>query len=214
MLSTETARVLIVVAYRLEAEAALCGLNIRGDEKLPYGRLYDCERDGRPFFVLKSGVGPEFATSSLQEVLRRAGVSHVVSTGTAGALRDGLRIGETIQVREYVDADGGLLLKSPEGCSSYFTTAARLVTSARPVEKTWERLALRERTGADVVDMESTALMHVSREAGLPFVCVRTISDVPEERSLGSSDGWLEDVPAALESLQTFVDHITGAPRT
>jgi adenosylhomocysteine nucleosidase len=49
------------------------------------------------------------------------------------------------------------------------------------VQTAHEKRRLRERTGADAVDMESAALAREARRAGLPFYCVRVVTDTAEQ---------------------------------
>jgi hypothetical protein len=103
----------------------------------------------------------------------------LVSFGLAGGLHDGLACGEVIDATRVVDLDGSLLWEGePLG-----------VTGARPgtilavdavVDGAEARRELRERTGADAVDMESGPLARSGRLAG----CLRAISDTPS-RTLG-----------------------------
>ena len=123
------------------------------------------------------------ATSAEERVARKAGLRAVrvgvravngvpegrlVSFGVAGALHDGLAIGDV------VDASGATLWEgAPLGVSGART--GTVLASNELVHDADERRRLHEASGADAVDMESGTLAASGRLAGV----VRAISDVP-----------------------------------
>jgi hypothetical protein len=129
------------------------------------------------------------ATAAEQRVARRAGLKAVrigirgaaglpdgdlVSFGLAGALHDGLRVGEILDATRVVDSAGATLWEgSPLGVAG--ARQATMLASDVLVHDAAERRRLRETSGADAVDMESGVLAATGRLAGV----VRAISDVP-----------------------------------
>ena len=129
------------------------------------------------------------ATSAEARVARRAGLrtsrvgirvsagvpdGAVVSFGLAGALHDGLHVGDVVDATRVVDPAGATLWAGgPLGVPG--ARAAVVLASTELVADADERRRLHERSGADAVDMESGVLAASGRLAG----CVRAISDVP-----------------------------------
>jgi hypothetical protein len=129
------------------------------------------------------------ATTAEQRVARRAGLQAVrigvrgaaglpagdlVSFGLAGALHDGLSIGEILDATRVVDSAGSTLWEgAPLGIAG--ARQATMLASHVLVHDAAERRRLRESSGADAVDMESGVLAATGRLAGV----VRAISDVP-----------------------------------
>jgi hypothetical protein len=129
------------------------------------------------------------ATAAEQRVARRAGLKAVrigirgaaglpdgdlVSFGLAGALHDGLRVGEILDATRVVDADGATLWEgAPLGVAG--ARQATMLASDVLVHDAEDRRRLRETSGADAVDMESGVLAATGRLSGV----VRAISDVP-----------------------------------
>jgi nucleoside phosphorylase len=129
------------------------------------------------------------ATAAEQRVARRAGLQaarigvrgaaglpdgRLVSFGLAGALHDGLRVGELLDATRVVDAAGATLWEG----ATLGVPGARAVTvlaSDVLVHDPSERRRLHEASGADAVDMESGVLAASGRLAGV----VRAVSDVP-----------------------------------
>jgi hypothetical protein len=129
------------------------------------------------------------ATAAEERVARRAGLTAVrvgvrvangvpdgqlVSFGLAGALHDGLRVGEILDATRVVDSAGATLWEgAPLGVAG--ARQATMLASDVLVHDAAERRRLREASGADAVDMESGVLAASGRLAGV----VRAISDVP-----------------------------------
>jgi hypothetical protein len=138
------------------------------------------------------------ATSAEERVARRAGLRAVrigvrgaaglpagdlVSFGLAGALHDGLRVGEILDATRVVDSDGATLWRgAPLGVAG--ARQATMLASDVLVHDATERRRMRESSGADAVDMESGVLAATGRLAGV----VRAISDVPSSAVEGVDD--------------------------
>jgi adenosylhomocysteine nucleosidase len=95
----------------------------------------------------------------------------VISTGWAGALRDDLASGQAYDVSCVIDARTG----------ERFVTAAHtedcwLVTSSRVADAA-EKQRLASTYEAALVDMEATAIARLARMRGIPFYCIKGISD-------------------------------------
>ncbi|HTO25753.1 MAG TPA: hypothetical protein VMJ49_07605 [Gaiellaceae bacterium] len=129
------------------------------------------------------------ATTAEERVARKAGLRAVrvgvravngvpdgrlVSFGVAGALHDGLAIGDVVDATRVVDASGATLWEgAPLGVRGARTGI--VLASSELVHDADERRRLHETSGADAVDMESGTLAASGRLAGV----VRAISDVP-----------------------------------
>jgi hypothetical protein len=138
------------------------------------------------------------ATTAEQRVARRAGLSaarigvrgaaglpegRLVSFGLAGALHDGLQIGELLDATRVVDSSGATLWEgSPLGVPG--ARHATVLASDVLVHDASHRRRLHESSGADAVDMESGVLAASGRLAGV----VRAISDVPSSAVEGVDD--------------------------
>ena len=127
------------------------------------------------------------ATTAEERVARRAGLNaarvgvraangvpkgRLVSFGLAGALRDGLAVGEVLDATRVVDEQGATLWEGgPLGVPG--ARAVTVLGSDVLVHDASERRRLHEASGADVVDMESGVLARSGRLVGV----VRVISD-------------------------------------
>jgi uridine phosphorylase len=138
------------------------------------------------------------ATSAERRVARRAGLRAVrigvrgaaglpdgklVSFGLAGALHDGLQVGDVLDATRVVDPTGATLWQgAPLGVAG--AREATVLASDVLVHDASERRRLHESSGADAVDMESGMLAASGRLAGV----VRAISDVPASAVEGVDD--------------------------
>jgi len=143
---------LLVAAERREFE----GILKRCDryEKLDRPGLdcraeFACEAEwqGDRWLLIANGPGARLAEQALE---MRIEVDGIVSTGFCGALDPALHVGDI--VREVLTLD-------------------RVAVTAA------EKRALRERTGAGAVDMESAAIARKAAEWGVNFRVVRAVSD-------------------------------------
>jgi hypothetical protein len=103
----------------------------------------------------------------------------LVSFGVAGGLDEGLTCGDVLDATRVVDPQGNVLWEGgPLGVSGSRT--ATILAADGIVDDPAERRRLRERTGADAVDMESGTLARSGQLVG----CLRVVSDTPS-RTLG-----------------------------
>jgi uridine phosphorylase len=106
--------------------------------------------NGKRWWLVANGPGARLVGMALEEKME---VSGMVSTGFCGALDSKLRVGDLVTRFEDI----------------YSTD--RVITTAA------EKQILRERTGAAAVEMEAAAVASKAREWGVPFHCVRAVSD-------------------------------------
>jgi adenosylhomocysteine nucleosidase len=108
--------------------------------------------------ILHTGVGADAARAALEQALCEGVPERVIASGFAGALVPELAIGEVVTER-----------------SRRIASAAEVLATAE------DKRAFRERTGAEVVDMETEAIREVCEAAGVPLSIRRVISDRAED---------------------------------
>jgi adenosylhomocysteine nucleosidase len=137
--------------------------------------------------MLLSGVGASRARLAARTLLEK-GATSLVSWGAAGGLAPGLSPGSLILPKTVIAADQ----------SAYYVDAAwherlcgrlqgyveihkgPLAESTVVVASCAEKAILFRRTGAIAVDMESASIAAVAKEASLPFLVIRAITDLAE----------------------------------
>ena len=139
--------------------------------------------------VLQTGVGAEAAQRAAQWILGRPILGNVpyqpkvlLSVGFCGALREGYRVGDVILAREVVDEEGNNWPVTwpgelPSGEWHPPLHPERVLTSTHMIATVQEKQTLGSRFGAGVVDMESAWIARACQHNGIPFGCVRVVSD-------------------------------------
>jgi adenosylhomocysteine nucleosidase len=173
------------VVAALAAEARALG-RARGQrtEGASFGNLKYLS-DGSMLAI--SGIGGA-AASAAASALIDAGVSALMTFGTAGGLDPQLAAGSLLLPTAIISAEGTRWVRAATTSAWRERLSARLsterpvvdgcvVTSAQPVETLADKAALFRDTGAVAVDMESAAVARVAAEHRVPFVCVRVVVD-------------------------------------
>jgi len=135
-----------------------------------------------------AGAGVAAATRAFAEVEKSGAFDAVISTGWAGALREELVSGSAYDVSCVIDARTG----------ERFVTAVApndlwIVTNSRVADH-HEKQRLAETYQAALVDMEAAAVARLARMRGIPFYCIKGISDgysdnLPDFNRFISADG-------------------------
>lgn len=142
---------------------------------------------GRDVCIVRTGVGRRHASSAARVICRDLRPGLVIIAGAAGALDSCLQPGTVIVVEEVVREGTQEVIACPADVSRRAVAALRAAgvkagtgrcCQARSfVHRASHKQALGAETGAHVVDMESFALAAELRNAGVPFVDIRVVSD-------------------------------------
>jgi len=141
--------------------------------------------------ILVTGMGKKNSERMIRQRLDQQAPLLVLTCGFAGALNPELKIGDVLFDE---DAECGLeeILRSAGAEPARFNCAPRVVTTM--IEKT----ALRQSTGADVVEMESGIIRRICQEKKIPSATVRVISDTATQ-----------DLPLDFNALMTKEDTLS-----
>lgn len=131
-----------------------------------------------PALLAANGPGRESGALAVRVVCEQVPVRAVVSTGFAGALDPSFQVGDifvaenVIQFEPRLEYPVRLLPSSPQPAP-----AVGSLLTIDEVAQTAERKAELRSTGAGAVDMEASAVAAEAQQRGLPFSCIRVISD-------------------------------------
>ena len=129
-------------------------------------------RDGHTWIFAANGPGPMLAAEAAGKVTDR--VDAVLSTGLCGALVDELKVGDVV----VGSAVNGRSIDVPRMAGHYL--AGPIASIDHVAQTVAEKTALRA-TGAVAVEMEAAAVLEHAKRLGVPFYCVRAVSDTAQE---------------------------------
>lgn len=171
--------------------------------------------------VLVTGVGKARAAAALARRLADGSPDLVVNVGTAGAV-DGVITGlvEVNWVTQHdfpYDAieglvgsaiDRGFVLRPdqpPQPAAAAPPDSTALATGDAFVASADDARRLAS-AGIHLVDMEAYGYATVCAEFGVPFRCVKVVSDAADEEA---GDSWLDTIDACARSLGNWVSKVT-----
>lgn len=142
----------------------------------------------RIVYLVANGPGPRLAEEAMRESSRHASIGRVVSTGYCGGLDPALRVLDVFAATEVRDVEGNAKYGAEVPERARMVPAGILASLDRVVGEPVERRALWA-DGARVVDMEAGAVARIASEWGLPFACLRIVTDAADERFVLNFNG-------------------------
>ena len=140
-----------------------------------------------------TGMGVRNASKGTVEALSKNKPALVLTTGFAGGLNPKLKVGDVV-----FEEDAGAGLRSElirlNAIPVQFHCADKVAVTAADKQALWKS------TGADAVEMESSAIRQICCERGIPSATIRVISDAA-----------VEDLPLDFNALMTPDDKIDFA---
>ena len=183
-----------MTATRIEFHAVARALPLTSPVSLYGYRALASQVHGLYVLLLQSGIGPDKARKSTQQLFAKASWDVVISTGFAGDLeRDAIGsviVGHEVSFSQamtsHVSSTPQSILCHPDWIKTAMSVHQRgggplrtgkFISVNRVLTDSVEKRTLRARTEAVAVDMESAVIGEVAQENGTPFLIVRAISD-------------------------------------
>lgn len=195
----------------------------------PHHKVIEGEAGGKLIALVVGGAGRPAARRATGLLIDGHRPRWVLSAGFAGALDPALNRNAIVSPAEVLDPDGQAVPLGESPSHPADVTPRRLLTVDAIVRTAAEKATLRERFGADLVDMETAAVAAVCRERSVPCLSVRVVSDeagadLPREvvtlmtRSgsylVGSTLRALWNRPSALKDFWALHEHAQEAADT
>jgi adenosylhomocysteine nucleosidase len=134
--------------------------------------------NGRPVLLVTNGAGRARAAAAVEAACSVFSPDMVISTGFCGALDPALAIGDLLAAREV--AFGARRYPARLPGDSLRCSTGLVLTQDRVAQTATEKAALRA-AGGDIVEMEAAGVAEQSALRGLPFCCVRAVTDLAGE---------------------------------
>ncbi|HVW22394.1 MAG TPA: hypothetical protein VHC86_14365 [Opitutaceae bacterium] len=125
-----------------------------------------------------AGMGPAGAARAFAAAAQTGPFDLVASVGWAGSLRPDFAPGRVCRLAGVVEAATGERFPTDQGGPDGWAVTVAAVAGRE------EKRRLAAAFGADVVEMEAAEVARQARRAGVPFRCLKAVSD-----------GWDEDLP-------------------
>jgi len=185
------ATILLVAAEGTE----FAGLARRiGGERLdwPIDFARRARRGGDLWLMAANGAGPRLAAEAVKVAGRREKLDLVVSVGYCGGLDPALKAGQIVVADRVEAAESGEIFSAIEPLAHQRRPFGSIISLDRFVQTADEKRRLRA-SGAVAVEMEAAGVAREARGLGLPFGCVRVVTDEAEE-------GFIIDYNAARDA--------------
>ncbi len=172
----------------------------------PGHTVIEGEADDRVIAMIVGGMGRASARRATSLLIDGHRPRYMVSAGFAGALDPTLKRNDAVICDEVIDLDHqrypvGIEIIRPAGVKT-----GRILTVDAIVRTAAEKADLRARYGADIVDMETSAVAAVCAERNIGLLSIRIVSDdasadLPKEIATLMSRSGSYRVGAALRAL-------------
>jgi len=175
-IKTHSPLIVVMTAFNTETQAVLDNVKFEGV----------CERDGHELALVQTGskelvlyqvgVGPVKSSDSTKWLLSNYKVRAIVFSGIAGAVDQSLKTGDTLIPTEWMVLDGASI--SADGNLLKIAIVEKRVRGVSVDHFLSNIDEVPPKLGVSIVDMESA---YVAREAArhqIPFIAVRSVSDM------------------------------------
>lgn len=204
----------IMGAMDLEVKTLIDAMAIKEEVTIAGSQYFIGELNGKEIVVTCCGVGKVNAASGTQALISNFNVEAIINTGIAGGMAKNVKVGDLVVSTDTTHHDVNpvqMLSCSPK--QAYFTADSRLIDAAKASCEKIEALKNKFHLGRIVsgesfissskvkkeiieafnphcVEMEGSAIGHVSFLNNVPFVLIRSISDSADEGADESYDNF------------------------
>lgn len=132
---------------------------------------------GREWLLVADGPGPMRAAAAAAVAIGLGRPAAMISTGYCGALDPALKAGDIFQADTIIGEgdDRWSACRAEADCAA--AESGALLSRDWVVVTAKEKQALHSSLGARAVEMEASAVARSAGDAGIPFYCIRVVSD-------------------------------------
>src|SRR5579863_1972041 len=180
--------ILYVASEALELEPLANMLTGLRKLKWPIAYAYEGIWESRRVMLAANGAGSKLSVRAVETAIRAVSAAElsssrleaVVATGFCGGLDAALRENDIVVGTEVFFRFGDDRFVCAEVAADRDYRCGRVVTQDRVASSAAEKAELAD-SGAIAVDMESAAIAAHASRAGLPFACIKVVSDRVDE---------------------------------
>ena len=163
--------------------------------------------NNREYILVRSGVGKVNAARTTQILIDKFDVKYIINVGSAGAINDNLKIGDIVvgsrlvqhdfdvtafghekgyisEIGKFFESDSKIIKKSKdikiENINIVIGTIASGDIFCTNIEM---KDKIRKEFNADCIEMEGAAIAQVCYLSKIPFIIIRSISDIPNQKN-------------------------------
>jgi|WetSurMetagenome_2_1015567.scaffolds.fasta_scaffold16828_4 adenosylhomocysteine nucleosidase len=137
--------------------------------------LWRWRHDGGEWIAACAGAGVDAATRAFVEVESKGAVDRAISVGWAGGLREDLTSGQAYNVSGVIDVRTGERFEA--ACLTEANSQELLLVTSPKAADFKEKRRLAATYQAALVDMEAAGVARLAKARGIPFCCIKGISD-------------------------------------
>ena len=168
-------KILVVAADKSEFSGILARAVAVRRAALPVRWARSAWLSGHEMLLVANGVGPRWAAAAVDRALETFPAEAVVSTGICGALRPELATGDVVVADFVTDGDRRFAARPVSGRVAWRSGTVR--SAGRVIGTAGEKAVLAQ-SGAWVVEMEAAGVAERTFARGIPFYCVKAVSDL------------------------------------
>ena len=166
-------------------------------------KIFKGEINNKKYALVRSGVGKVNAARTVQILIDKFSIEYIVNVGSAGAINNTLKIGDIVIGEKLVQhdfdvtafgrekgfiPDTGRFFESEENliqqCKDINIEGINIITGIIASGDVFckdinMKYKIREEFNADCVEMEGAAIAQVCHLNKVPFIVIRSISDIP-----------------------------------
>ena len=157
---------------------------------------------GKDIVLVRTGIGKQRAKDATRQVIEKYHPEVIVSLGYAGALIEGLNVGDLFVAKTILSSETGStsfeiqgvenlkwlkLAKTISPPENAELKVGRLLTVDKVVHAPEDKRELARRFDAEAVEMETHETFMLARENKIAFISVRVISDAVNHELIDSS---------------------------
>jgi adenosylhomocysteine nucleosidase len=183
-------RILAVASDRMEFRGILAHAERTRPAALEVHWARTAWISGDEILLAANGAGAERAAAAVDRALETFSAEAVMSTGFCGALQPGLAIGDLVVADSVVAGERRFRALPVSGSAVWHTGIVASVDHVVQTAGEKARLAI---TGASAVEMEAAGVAERAAARGLPFSCVKAVTDLGDETLVNDFNKALRD---------------------